>query len=123
MARASSNVSPSVTKSETGKKEISREGPPGVYPDGPIEPEFLIGGHTLNVDEPDGKCDFGGPAGIQFVTDEKGRKVAVQIDLRKNGAALQDVWDGLISESRRKDKGVPIEKIKADLIKRGRLRG
>ncbi len=57
------------------------------------------------------------------MTDEKGRKVAVQIDLRKNGAALQDVWDGLISESRRKDKGVPIEKIKADLIKRGRLRG
>jgi hypothetical protein len=48
MARASSNVSPSVTKSETGKKEISREGPPGVYPDGPIEPEFLIGGHALN---------------------------------------------------------------------------
>jgi hypothetical protein len=61
--------------------------------------------------------------GIQFVTDEKGRKVSVQIDLKKYGAVLEDFWDGLISESRRKEKGIPFEKIKADLIKRGRLRG
>lgn len=60
--------------------------------------------------------------GIQFVTDEKGRKVAVQIDLKKHGAALEDFWDGLISESRRKEKGIPLEKIKADRVKRGRLR-
>jgi hypothetical protein len=61
--------------------------------------------------------------GIQFVTDEKGRKVAVQIDLRKHGAVLEDFWDGLISESRRKEKGIAFETIKADLVKRGRLRG
>jgi len=61
--------------------------------------------------------------GIQFVTDDRGRKVAVLIDLKKHGARLQDFWDGLISESRRKEKGIPLEKIKADLIKRGRLRG
>jgi len=60
--------------------------------------------------------------GIQFVTDVKGRKVAVQIDLKKYGAVLEDFWDGLISESRRTGKGVPLEKIKADLVKRGRLR-
>jgi len=59
--------------------------------------------------------------GIQFVTDEKGRKVAVQIDLKKYGPMLEDFWDGLISESRRKEKGIPFEKIKADLVKRGRL--
>jgi hypothetical protein len=29
-------------------------------------------------------------SGIQFVTDEKGRKVAVQIDLKKYGAVLED---------------------------------
>jgi hypothetical protein len=58
-------------------------------------------------------------SGIQFVTDEKGRKVAVQIDLKKYGAVLEDFWDGLISESRRKEKGIPLEKIKADLVKRG----
>jgi len=35
--------------------------------------------------------------GIHFVTDEKGRKIAVQIDLKKHGAALEGFWDGLIS--------------------------
>jgi hypothetical protein len=60
--------------------------------------------------------------GIHFVTDERGRKVAVQIDLKKHGARLQDFWDGLISESRRKEKGVPIEEIKAGLIRSGRAR-
>jgi hypothetical protein len=60
--------------------------------------------------------------GIQFVTNAKGRKVAVQIDLKKYGAMLEDFWDGLISESRCNQKGMPFEKIKADLVKRGRLR-
>jgi hypothetical protein len=61
--------------------------------------------------------------GIQFVTDAKGRKVAVLIDLKKHGARLQDLWDGLVSESRRKEKGISFAKVKADLIKRGRLSG
>ena len=60
--------------------------------------------------------------GIQFVTNEKGRQLAVQIDLKKHGAVLEGFCDGLISESRRKEKGVPLERIKADLVKRGRLR-
>jgi hypothetical protein len=60
--------------------------------------------------------------GTRFVTDEKGRRVAVQIDLREHGARLQDFWDGLISELRRKEKGTPLEEIKADLAKRARLR-
>jgi hypothetical protein len=60
--------------------------------------------------------------GIQFVTDEKGRKAAVQIDLKRYGAILEDFWDGLISELRRDEKGIPLAKIKADLVKRGRLR-
>jgi len=62
-------------------------------------------------------------SGIQFVTDEKGRKVAVQIDLKKYATVLEDFWDGLISESRRKEKGIRLKKIKADLVKRGRVRG
>jgi len=60
--------------------------------------------------------------GVQFVTDSKGRKVAVLIDLKKHGARLQDFWDGLVSESRRGEPGIPLEKVKADLVKRGRLR-
>lgn len=60
--------------------------------------------------------------GIRFVTDERGRKIAVQIDLKRYGQMLEDFWDGLISESRRAEKGIPFEKIKADLVKLGRLR-
>ncbi len=60
--------------------------------------------------------------GIQYVTDEKGGQVAVQFDLTKYGAVLENFWDGLISELRRKEKGIPFHKIKADLLKRGRLR-
>jgi len=61
--------------------------------------------------------------GVQFVTDRKGRKVAVLIDLKKHGARLQEFWDGLVSESRRAEQGIPLSKVKTDLIKRGRLRG
>jgi hypothetical protein len=53
--------------------------------------------------------------GIQFLTDEKGRKVAVQIDLRKHGALWEDFYDGLISEQRRKETGVSLATVKADL--------
>jgi hypothetical protein len=50
--------------------------------------------------------------GIQFVTDEEGRKPAVQIDLKRYGAVLEDFWDGLISESRRKEKGIRLKRSK-----------
>jgi uncharacterized protein YehS (DUF1456 family) len=58
--------------------------------------------------------------GVQFVIDEKGRRVAVLIDLKKHGAWFQDFWDGLISEKRRKEKSIPLEKVRADGIKRER---
>jgi hypothetical protein len=61
--------------------------------------------------------------GVQFVTDEKGRKVGVLIDLKCHGALWQDFRDGMISELRRKEKGISIGKIKAGLIKSGRICG
>jgi hypothetical protein len=61
--------------------------------------------------------------GIQFVTDDKGRRTAVLIDLKKHGDIWEDFWDGLISESRRHERSIPFEKVKTDLVKRGRLRG
>jgi hypothetical protein len=57
---------------------------------------------------------------IQYVTDEKGRKVAVLIDLKKHGAIGEDFWDGLVSESRRKEKSIPYEQYGANRIKRAR---
>ena len=61
-------------------------------------------------------------SGIHFVTDEKGRKVAVLIDLKKHGAVLEDFWDGLISESRRNEKSIPYEQYRAKRLKRTRPR-
>jgi len=56
--------------------------------------------------------------GIQFVTDDKGRKTAVLIDLKKHGAAVQDFWDGLIVESRRREKDIPFEEVRKARAKR-----
>jgi hypothetical protein len=50
--------------------------------------------------------------GIQFFTDEKGRRVAIQID---------DIEDLLVSRSRRNEKRIPLETVKAGLFKSGKL--
>jgi hypothetical protein len=61
--------------------------------------------------------------GIQYVTDEKGRKVAVQIDLTKHRQLWEDIQDVLVSRSRRHEKRIPLDKVKAGLIKSGKLPG
>jgi hypothetical protein len=61
--------------------------------------------------------------GIQFITDEKGRKTAAIIDLKKHRALWEDIEDVLVSQSRQHEKRIPLEKVKADLIKSGKLRG
>ena len=58
-------------------------------------------------------------SGIQFVTDEKGRKVDVLIGLKKHGA----IWNGLVSESRRKEQGISYEQYRANRLKRTRPSG
>jgi hypothetical protein len=61
--------------------------------------------------------------GIQFVTDDKGRKTAVLIDLKKHGAIWEDFWDGLVAESRRREKGISYEEFRARPLKENRRRG
>lgn len=60
-------------------------------------------------------------SGIQFVTDAKGRKVAVQIDLKKHRQLWEEIEDVLVSRSRRHETRIPLEKVKAGLIKTGKL--
>ncbi len=62
-------------------------------------------------------------SGIQFVTDEKGRKTGVLIDLKKHGAIWEDFWDGLVAESRRKEKSIPYEQYRAQRLRRSARRG
>ena len=59
--------------------------------------------------------------GIQYVTDEKGHKVGVLIDLKKHGELWEDINDILVSRSRGNEKRIPLEKVKAGLIKSGKL--
>jgi hypothetical protein len=60
-------------------------------------------------------------SGIQFVTDQKGRRVAVQIDLKKHRELWDDIEDILVSRSRRHEKRIPLDKVKAGLIKSSKL--
>jgi hypothetical protein len=55
--------------------------------------------------------------GIQFITDEKGRKKAAIIDLKTHSALWEDIEDVLVSRSRQHEKRIPLAKVKADLIK------
>jgi hypothetical protein len=61
--------------------------------------------------------------GIQFITDEKGRKTAAILDLKKHRELWEDIEDVLVSRSRRREKRTPLERVKAELIKSGKLRG
>jgi hypothetical protein len=61
--------------------------------------------------------------GIQFITDSKGQKMAAVIDLKVHKALWEDIEDVLVSRSRRHERGVPLERVKADLVARGKLRG
>ena len=62
-------------------------------------------------------------SGIQLVKDEKGRKVGVLIDLKKHGAIREDFRDGLVSQSRQKEKGIRYEQYRAARLKRCQPRG
>lgn len=59
--------------------------------------------------------------GIQYVTDEKGRRVAVQIDLKKHRELWEDIQDVLVSRSRRHEKRIPLANVKAGLVRNGKL--
>jgi hypothetical protein len=61
--------------------------------------------------------------GIQFLTDERGHKTAAVIDLKKHKALWEDIEDVLVSRARSREKGIPLAKVKASLIARGKLRG
>ena len=56
--------------------------------------------------------------GIQFITDEKGRKTAMVIDLKKHGELAEDFWDVVISKSRMKEKDIPFSEVRKARKKR-----
>lgn len=60
---------------------------------------------------------------VQFLTDERGQRTAAVINLRTHAALWEEIQDVLVSRSRRKEKGVSLEEVKAGLIASGKPRG
>ena len=58
--------------------------------------------------------------GIHFVTNEKGKKVAVQIDLERYGKLWEDIQDQLVAASRAHEKNVPFELVARRIARRKR---
>ena len=61
--------------------------------------------------------------GIQFVTNDKGERVAVQIDLRKYGDLWEDVYDSLTARKRANEPRESLDSVKARLTKQRKLNG
>ena len=61
--------------------------------------------------------------GIQFVTNDKGQKVAVMIDLRKYGELWEDFYDSLTARLRADEPRETLASVKKRLRKQGKLSG
>jgi len=61
--------------------------------------------------------------GIQYVTNEKGRRVAVMIDQRKHGELWEDFYDSLIARMRAREPRESLASVKKRLRKLGKLNG
>ena len=61
--------------------------------------------------------------GIQFVVDDTGEKRAVLIDLSEWGDLWEDIYDVLVSESRRDEPTVSWEELKAETKQEGSRNG
>ena len=59
--------------------------------------------------------------GIQFITNEKGEKVAVQINLKKYGELWEDFYDDLLAKKRDKEPRESLESVRNKLKKQGKL--
>jgi hypothetical protein len=61
--------------------------------------------------------------GIQYVTNDKGQKVAVMIDLRRYGELWEDFYDGVTARLRAREPRETLDSVKKHLRRQGKLRG
>ena len=59
--------------------------------------------------------------GIQYLTDEEGKKTAVLIDLKKHGDLWEDFYDSLVARARAEEPREALEEVKKQLKKQGKL--
>ncbi len=61
--------------------------------------------------------------GINYVTNEEGKRVAVLIDLKKHGELWKDFYDGLTAKRREDEPRESLESVKKLLAQKGKLNG
>ena len=59
--------------------------------------------------------------GIQYVTNAKGQKVAVQIDLKKFGELWEDFYDNVVAKQRENEPRESIDAVRERLRKQRKL--
>ena len=55
--------------------------------------------------------------GVNYITDNKGDKKAVIIDLKPWGKLWEDFYDVMVSESRKDEKDIPWDEARKELLK------
>lgn len=60
--------------------------------------------------------------GVQYVVNNSGKKVAVLIDLDEWGDVWEDIYDVLVSESRKDEPAISWQKLKLETSRGGRGR-
>lgn len=61
--------------------------------------------------------------GIQFVTNERGERTAVLIDLRKHAELWEDIYDKLIANERANEPRESLDLVRKRLQKQGKISG
>jgi len=61
--------------------------------------------------------------GISFVTDDKGEKIAVQIDLKQYDELWEDIYDNIVADKRSREPRESLNSVKKHLRSTGKLNG
>jgi hypothetical protein len=59
--------------------------------------------------------------GIRYITNEKGQKTDLIINLKEHGEIVEDILDALTAEERKGEDTMPFEELMAQLKSEGRL--
>ena len=60
--------------------------------------------------------------GIHYLTDESGKRIAVQIDLQKYSRLWEDFEDALLAKKRLKERRTPLAEVERELFGKKRAK-
>ena len=59
--------------------------------------------------------------GVSYVTNQQGRRIAVQLDLEKHRELWEDIYFSLVAKQRLKEPAVSYHAARKRLVKKGKL--